>query len=1001
MRLATVRTLLALSLIYSSAALAQAPAPNVASAKRALTVDDYTRWKSINSSSLSGDGKWVTYVLALTNTLPADAKPAMHLRSLSDDHEVEVASATAPAFSNDSKWLAYQVDPSSGGGRAGGRRGGAAPTSAPGNGARGDAPAQRPRVELRNLATGAVQAWQDVASFTFAANSNYIILRRRANNGAGAPGGRGGAPGGSGAATPAAEPTGPRGSDVILHNLANGRDQLLGSVADIAFNHSGDLLAYTVDATPRDGNGLFVIDLSSDRTVPIENDNKVYNRLQWNDAGTGIAVLKGVDVAGMRERDNTVVVYPNVRDLVGSGVVQASMSAKPATLTASALPKGLVISDRAALDWSGDGKRVFFGMKEQVAAPDTARRKGTDEVADVDVWNTKDDRIQSVQMTRADADRNFTFRESFEIAPAKFVMLADSTMRDVQVSQDGRWAVGQDARAYVSDYKRPAADIYRVNTQTGERTLIAKGQLTGQNIVGISPDGNEFVFWKDNKYAFYNFDANATHTIGGTVSFTDALYDHPGPKPSYGVDGFTADGKGIVARSNYDLYFVPYDGSQPVSLTKGAGAKNEIRYRYVKLEPDTDAVAGGGGGAPGGFGGGRGGRGAIANKIDISKPMVLSAYGEWTKKSGFAEREPDGTMKGIVYDDAAYSVPTKAAKADVYIVRRETFTEYPDLRIATGTDFAHAKKITDANPQQSEYLWGHRQLIDFKDKDGHRLQALLTYPDDYKAGEKRPMLVNFYEKNSQNLHRYSAPSYVTGMGSMPIQATSDGYITLVPDIYYHTGSSHSDQLNSVEAAVRKVIAMGVVDPKKIGLNGHSYGGEGAAFIATRSRLFAAVGVGAGVTDLYQDFSQNWGWGYQVPGGSGANGNDYYLYGQGRWGFSPWEKPEIYMSESALTHVPDVTEPILIMHGTADPTVAFQNGLGFYNALRYNGKNAVLLAYPGEGHGLRGLANRKDLTVRYFQFFDHYLKGAPAPRWLEQGVPYLQKNATDVGAGIVP
>jgi dipeptidyl aminopeptidase/acylaminoacyl peptidase len=108
-----------------------------------------------------------------------------------------------------------------------------------------------------------------------------------------------------------------------------------------------------------------------------------------------------------------------------------------------------------------------------------------------------------------------------------------------------------------------------------------------------------------------------------------------------------------------------------------------------------------------------------------------------------------------------------------------------------------------------------------------------------------------------------------------------------------------------------------------------------------------------------------------------------------------------MYESALTHVPEVTAPFLIMHGTADPTVAFQNGLGFYNALRYNGKNAVLLAYPGEGHGLRGLANRKDLTVRYFEFFDHYLKGAPAPKWLSEGVPYLKKNDVPPAPTIVP
>jgi len=189
-----------------------------------------------------------------------------------------------------------------------------------------------------------------------------------------------------------------------------------------------------------------------------------------------------------------------------------------------------------------------------------------------------------------------------------------------------------------------------------------------------------------------------------------------------------------------------------------------------------------------------------------------------------------------------------------------------------------------------------------------------------------------------------------------------------------------------------VIKMGYVDPKRIGVNGHSYSGEGATFIGTRSKLFAAVGMGAGVTDLSFDFNQNWGWSYQVTGGSGANGHDYYLFSQGREGVSPWDKPEMYRFESALTHVPAVTAPFLIMHGTSDPTVSFTQGLGFYNALRYHGKTAVLLAYPGEGHSLRGLANRKDLTIRFFQFFNHYLKGAPAPKWLTEGVRFLDKEA---------
>ena len=349
--------------------------------------------------------------------------------------------------------------------------------------------------------------------------------------------------------------------------------------------------------------------------------------------------------------------------------------------------------------------------------------------------------------------------------------------------------------------------------------------------------------------------------------------------------------------------------------------------------------------------------------MGLAERQLLSAYGEWTKKAGYYRLE-GGQLKELVYEDAAFNAPMKAANADTYLFTKQTFVEYPDLRVAGG-DFANAKKITDANPQQKDFLWGHRILFDFKDKDGHRLQGIIALPDD-KPGEKRPMLVNFYEKNSQNLHRYNAPSYLTGMGASPMQAVSNGYVTMLPDVYFHTGSSHSDMLDAVEAATKKVIEMGYVDPKKIGINGHSYGGEGVAFIGTRSRLFAAIGMGAGVTDLYQDFNQNWGWAYQVPGGSGANGDDYYLYGQGRWGFSPWEKPEVYMFESALTHVPEVTAPSSSCTAPRIRRSRSRTALGLYNAMRYNGKNGAA-RLRRRGTRLRGLGNQKDLTIRYFQF----------------------------------
>ena len=709
----------------------------------------------------------------------------------------------------------------------------------------------------------------------------------------------------------------------------------------------------------------------------LDNDAKRYNRLAWNEEGTALAVLKGESVDDMRERDNVLLAYADV-----AGFLAGEASADPAVLdpvAATGWPAGWVVSDRAALSWSKDGARVLFGAKAQVAEePDDDR--DPDEVADVDVWNTVDDRIQSRQMRQANADRNRTYQQAFDVARGAYVKLADETMRTLEVAQEGSWAVGRDDRAYTHDFNPSAADFYRVDVTTGERTLMFENQLTG-GAYGISADGKYFLYWDDARVHAYDLAAASSTTLGGgsAPDFTNMEFDRAGPRPSYGVAGYTEDGSGVVMQHRYDLWLLPFDGSDATNLTSGMGADNEIRFRYINPVPDD---------SPGGFGGGRFGGGG-RREIDLSQPVTLQAYGQWTKKAGFYELD-DGQMREIIYEDASFSNPVRAEDAETFLFTRQSFVEFPDLRVS-GPDFSDSRKITDANPQQEEFLWGRRVLFDFYTHDDVRLQGILAIPDDYVEGEKRPMLVTFYEKNSQNLHRYSAPRYMTGMGSSPIQAVTEGYLTMLPDVHFRTGYSHSDMLESVEAGVRKVIEMGYVDPERIAVSGHSYGGEGAAFIGVKSDMFAAVGMGAGVTDLYQDFNQNWGWAYQIDGGSGSNGHNYYLYGQGREAVSPWENPELYRNESAVTWAPDAKAPFLIMHGTDDPTVAFFHGLGFYNALRFNGKSAILLAYPGEGHGLRGLANRRDLTIRFFEFFNHHLKGEPAPDWMTKGVPFLEKE----------
>ncbi|HET7631817.1 MAG TPA: prolyl oligopeptidase family serine peptidase [Gemmatimonadaceae bacterium] len=944
------------------AARAQAGASEAG--KKVLTVPDYGRWRTINGEEISSDGQWVAWIYRYTNVPQDEARPELHILNVQSNADVVVPDVSSAHFSPDGRWIAYTVDstpPKGRGARGGGQAGG----SSGGRGGNAGATTHH-RVELRELATGATHTWRDMQSAVFSNDSRFALIRDRAaaggRGGRGGFGGRGGAEGAEPAAT---------GSDAVLYDLSTDRGRLLGSVGDAAFNRAGTLLAYTVDATTRDGNGLYVVDLATGNTQALDNDARTYARLAWDDAGNALAVLKGVPVPKMRERDNTLLVVRDVRSAIGNPQYKAVTLSN----TAAGFTAGWVLSERAPLSWSADDARVFFGAKAQVPAPDTSRAARSDTVADVDIWRTDDRYIQSEQMIRANRDRNRTYVQAFDVARDAFVPLSDSTMGSLEISTDGRWGVGQDDRAYISDWKPSAADFYRVDLATGQRTLMFRNQLTQGATFGISPDGKTFLYWKDAKFQAYNLAAGTSTTLGADApNFVNTDFDYPGPKPSWGVAGYSADGKSVIVQDKYDLWTLPLDGKGSArDITGGYGRQNRVTLRLTRFAP-MDSTAG---------------RAERTGEVyDLGKPQSLAAFGDTTKQAGFFTLD-GGRVTKLFLDDASYDTPARAAHADRYLYTRETFTQAPDLRLA-GAALANARQITNSNPQQAEYRWGHSKLFDYVDRKGHKLQGMLWIPDDYQPGQKRPGLVTFYEKQSQNVYHYPMPELLVSMGRAAIEAVSRGYVVVVADVYYNTGSSHNDQLDCVEAATRKAIQLGYLDPKHIGLHGHSYGGEGAAYIGTKSRLFAAVGEGAGVTDTYTDFSQEWGWSYQVSGGSGQNGNQYYMYGQGRWGFSPWERPDVYHDESALTHVPEVTQPFLIMHGTADPTVNFIESLNFYNALRFNGKTAYLLAYIDAGHHVSTIGDRRDLTTRFFQYFDHYLMGTPAPDWMTKGVPFLKK-----------
>jgi hypothetical protein len=563
------------------AGLAPLPGAAAQTAKKVLTIEDYGRWQSIENSRISGDGQWVAYGLRHPNAL--DPQPVLHVLRLDTNRDQAIALGTQPVFSDDSRWVAYALE-------------------LPYADAKKLRDASKPvtrKAQLMNLQTGATQTWEDIQSLAFSLGSGHLLLKRRQQD-------------------PKAKY---KGVDVVLHDLKSGYDQLLGSANETAFNAKGELLAYTVDAAEPDANGLFIVDLRSGRVQPLDDDARSYTRLTWNEAGTALAVLKGKEVEKQTERANILLAYADVYAFLSPSAEDA---AAVLDTTAAGFPRGQVVSEKRELLWSADRKLVFFGTREQRAALDsTDKKKGTDELPDVDVWNTKDPRIQSVQMARAEADRSFTYRAALDVTAGRFIALTDSTMRELELTLDGRWGIGRDDRAYISDYKRPSADLYRVDPRTGQRTLMLRGQITntstGNHVFGTSPDGRNFLYWRDGQFQLYDLDAGSSRPLirSGGPDFVDLEFDHPGPKPPYGLSSWTSDDKAVVLSHRYDLWLVPLDGESPTNLTAGVGARGEIRFRYLSTASTE-------------------GMGPLQRArtvaLDLSRSVLLSAYGQWTKQ---------------------------------------------------------------------------------------------------------------------------------------------------------------------------------------------------------------------------------------------------------------------------------------------------------------------------------------------------------------------------------
>jgi dipeptidyl aminopeptidase/acylaminoacyl peptidase len=927
--------------------------------QRPIELADIMAWKGISATALSDNGEWFGYRIG-----PAEGDSEVIIRQTKGDKEYKFSigevptppinfgptdpstlppSGPAVAFSGDGKYAAFTMYPS---------RSEAAQLK------KQRKPVQN-RVGIVNLATGEKIEVGKVRRFAWSGEEGgWIALHKYGPEApAAAPGGPPAAAAGPGATRDER----PKGSDLILREAASGTEINIGNVSEFAFNKKGQYLAWTIDAQDKAGNGVAIRDMESGALRPLDTDSKaVYSRLAWNEDGNALAALKGIDDRAYEEKLNSVLGF---KEFGPSGAQKTVFN--PAETTS--FPVNMTVSPNRTPSWTKDLGGLLFGIyrpkKKERADGDKsdgpAADASADDKVDLVLWHWKDKRLQSMQQVQESQDKNYSYLAIYRPAEKKFIQLGDDLVRQVTPAPEQKYAIGRSEDPYelMSHLDgRTFADISVINLQTGERkTALTKARWA----MGASPTGTHFVYYDDGQYYAYDMTSGQSVNLTKSVptSFIDAENDVNVVKPPTPFVGWSKDGKHVLLSDNWDIWQVPVAGGPAVNLTVN-GRSEQVRYRRPQiLDPEQRGY-------------------------DLSKPLYLEVYSEWTKKDGIGMIEPGKAgVKRLTWDEAAYGGVIKAKKADVYLYTRQTYKDPPDYYVTDAT-IADGKRLTNLAAGQEKFLWSSGTiLVDYTSAKGDKLQGALHLPANYEKGKTYPTLVYFYEKMSQTAYQYARP---TANGFNPSVYTSNGYAVFNPDITYKLNDPGMSAVWCMVPAVKAAIATGVVDPKHIGIHGHSWGGYQTAFIITQTDMFAAAIAGAPLTDLISMYGL-------IYKNNGVTNGQIFESSQGRFTTGPWDNWEAYTRNSPVAAARNVKTPLIILHNDKDGAVDFTQGVEYYNTLRRLQKPVVLLEYLGENHGLAKRANQKDYTVRMKEFFDHFLMGKPMPKWYEEGVQRLDMD----------
>ncbi len=961
---------LIISLFTQCSVFAQQGPPEKVTTQRALKISDADDWQRVSQFQVSPDGQWAVWVLMPTEgdghlfVKRADAAAAAAADKTTDEtqdeqtsededkeeegedkeeaskqqHEFEVGPGSGQIqFSHDSKFVVFRQSPKDKEAKAARKSGN---------------PLQGKAV-LLNLETGEKVEFEKVQRFSFAGeNSSCLAVQKN---------------------KPKGRPDGDKGwdgTDLVIHSLDSQSQINIGNVKAFAFNKAGSQLAIVIDAEGRTGNGLQLFHVDDNRIETLENGDATYRSLSWTREGDALALLKSKKDDDYENPHHHLLAFSDI-----GGARQAKVVVDPTKH--GAIPEDMTISPNRAPEWSEDRQMIFFGIhalkgkdkkgdkdKESGDKKDDAESKkkpksADDEQAGLVIWHWQDPRMQSMQQVQESRDKNQSDLCVFHVADEKAVRLADEEIPQVTVTRPHRFAIGTDNRNYErfgnlegTSYR----DVYSIDLETDKRKLILE---KAQYVLNVSPDGTRLLYYKNDDGQFYVYDmvkgAHTNITKDVDASFINVEDDHNLENPPRRSWGWSTDSDYVLLSDGWDIWKVAANGDGGTNLTVD-GTEKQIRYRSpARFDPDVTG-------------------------IDLSEAVYVAAYGEWTKKAGFARIDSDNPgVEMLVWQDASFGGLRKLEDHDIYMYARATHSDSNDFFVG-GPDLEDARQMTVSNQQQANFKWSDGvRLVDYTNSDGVKLQGALHLPTGYIEGKKYPTIVYMYEKLSQNANRYDTPR--VGGFSASIY-TSNGYAVFNPDIVFKVNDPGTSSVDCILAGLDAAIETGVVDSDRVGIHGHSWGGYQTAFMITQSNRFKAAVAGAPLTNMISMYSS-------IYWNSGSANQPIFERSQGRFESGYWDNLEAYARNSPVYYAKNVNTPLLLLHNDKDGAVDWNQGIEYFNTLRRLDKPVVMLQYTGENHGLRQPANRKDYSYRMMDFFNHYLKEQDAPTWWSEGIKHLE------------